>query len=189
MSQPYQAAVTGQPIKNKGGTVKKAGSANTTTGPITSSRTLMQDAITTSYGAKITLSSGEAHSSGNLGTFNAKTTFAYQQVKGQYLMKKYTSRVNGVADSLMSSCASSSSERMRSIPFLETARSLGSGVSTSWNYETGAITKGDGAGESRSFGTDHAARPTNAVPGELTYKTASQTYTYWQDDYQPKTAP
>lgn len=189
MGVPYQAAVSGQPYKNDGGTVKKAGAANTTTGPITKTRTLRDDALTTPYGQKVALSSGEAYSSGNLGTFNAKTTFAYQQAKGQYLMKKYTQKVNGVADTYLSTCASSSSERMRAIPYLEAARSLGSGVSTSWNYETGAITKGNGAGESRSFGQDHAARPTNAVPGELVYKTASQTYTDWQADYKPKTAP
>jgi hypothetical protein len=91
--------------------------------------------------------------------------------------------------------ASDSSGRMRPIPYLETARSLGSGVSTSWNYATGAITKGAGAGESRAFinpvggGTcsDSAARPTNAVPGELTYKTGAKLAK--ADDYKPKVSP
>ncbi len=184
-----QAAVSGQPYKNDGATVKKAGAASTTTGPITKSRTLMDDAITTPYGTKVSLSSGTAYSSGNLGTFNAKTNFAYKQGAREFLVKKGAQNVNGTANVFTSSCASSSSERMRAIPYLETARSLGSGVSTSWDYETGAITKGTGAGESRSFGTDHAARPTNSVPGELVYKTASQTYSDWQDDYKPKTAP
>jgi hypothetical protein len=187
MALPYQAAVSGQPTKNDGGTVKKGGAANTTTGPVTKTRTLMDDAGSISYGAKVALSSGAAYSSGNLGTFNAKTTFAYQQVKGQYLMKKYTQKVNGVADTLMNSCASSSSERMRAIPYLEAARSLGSGVSTSWDYETGRITKGAGAGESRSFGVDNEARPSNAVPGELAYKTAAKLPV--ADEYAPKTAP
>jgi hypothetical protein len=195
MGVPYQAAVSGQPTKNKGGTVKKAGAANTTTGPITKTRTLMQDAVTTPYGTNVALSSGAAYSSGNLGTFNAKTTFAYQQAKGSYLMKRYTQKVNGVADTYLTSGASSSSERMRAIPSLEAARSLGSGVSTSWDYETGAITKGTGAGESRSFvnpigggaSLDSAARPTNAVPGELTYKTGAKLPV--NNDYKPKTAP
>ena len=185
-----QAAVSGQPYKNNGGVMKKAGSANTSAGqPITKSRTVMDDAVTTPYGSKVVLSSGSTGSSGNVGTFNAKTTFAYQMVAGRYIMKRNTAYVNGVADAFLTSGASESSEKMRAIPYVESARSLGSGVSTSWNYVTGAITKGAGAGESRSFGQDHAARPTNAVPGELVYKTGSQTYTDWQDDYKPKTAP
>ena len=184
-----QAAVSGQATKNKGGTIKKAGNTNTTTGPITKSRTLMDDAVTSGYGAKVALSSGAAYSSGNLGTFNAKTTFAYDQVPGRYIMKKYTHYVNGVANTAMNSCASESSERMRSIAFIESTRTLGSGATTSFNPFTGILTKGGQAGHAVSFGLDHAARPTNAIPGELTYKTGSPTYTDWQDDYKPKTAP
>ncbi len=182
-----QAAVSGQPYKNDGATVKKAGAASTTTGPITKSRTLMDDAITTPYGTKVSLSSGAAYSSGNLGTFNAKTNFSYNRPKGQYLFKKGAQNVNGTANVFTISCASSSSERMRAIPYMESARSLGSGVSTSWDYETGAITKGTGAGESRSFGTDAEAHPSNALPGELAYKTGAKLPV--TDEYYPKTAP
>jgi len=179
-----QAAVTGQPYKNVGGTVKKA---TTASGPITKVRTLLDDAVVTSYGTKVALSSGEGASSGNLGTFSSLTNFAYKQVAGQYLIKKSNSYVNGVAHTLLNSCASSSSERMRAIPFMESARVYGSGVNTTWNYETGAITKDVNAGQSVSFGTDHAARPTNAVPGELTYKTAAKLPV--ANDYKPTTAP
>ena len=179
-----QAAVSGQPYTNNGGTVKKA---TATSGPITSVRTLLDDAVTTPYGSKVALSSGVAASSGNLGTFSAMTTFAYKQVAGQYLIKKSNSYVNGVAHTLLNSCASSSSERMRAIPFLESARVYGSGVNTSWNYETGAITKDVNAGQSVSFGTDAEARPTNAVPGELAYKTGAKLPV--ADEYKPKTAP
>jgi hypothetical protein len=38
---------------------------------------------------------------------------------------------------------------------------------TSWNYETGAATKG--ADTDDSFGADHAATPTRAIPGEFQY--------------------
>ena len=127
-----QAAVTGQPYKNNGGVMKKAGSADTSAGqPITKSRTIMDDAVTTPYGSKVVLSSGSTGSSGNIGTFNAKTTFAYKMVPGRYIMKKRTAYVNGVANDYLTSGASESSERMRAIPFIESARSLGSGVSTS----------------------------------------------------------
>lgn len=179
-----QAAVTGQPYVNNGGTVKKATS---TSGPITSVRTLLDDAITTPYGAQVALSSGLGASSGNIGTFNALTTFAYKQVAGQFLIKKSNSFVNGVAHTLLNSCASSSSERMRAIPFTESARIYGSGVNTVWDYETGTITKDINAGQSVSFGADNEARPTNAVPGELAYKTGAKLPV--ADEYKPKTAP
>ncbi len=183
-----KAAVTGQPYKNDGGTVKKGGAVVVDgTGPITKSRTLLQDAVTTPYGTKVSLASGLTGSSGNVGTFSAKTNFAYKQGAREFLIKKGAQNVNGTANVFLTSCASSSSERMRSIAFIESARSLGSGALTSWDYETGAITKGAGAGESRSFGVDHAARPTNAVPGELVYKSKGPGGV--QTDYKPKTAP
>ena len=179
-----KAAVTGQPYVNNGGTVKKA---TATSGPITKVRTLLQDAVTTPYGAKVALSSGATGSSGNLGTFSSVTTFAHDMVKGEYLMKKYTQKVNGVANTLMNTCSSSSAERMRAIPFLETSRQLGSGTLTSWDYETGAITKGSNAGHASAFGTDAEAHPTNAIPGELAYKTGAKLPV--ADEYKPKTAP
>lgn len=177
-------AVTSGAAKNNGGTVKKAGAANTTTGPITVSRTLMQDAKTTAYGAKVSLSSGSTGSSGNVGTANAVTNFAYQMVAGRYIMKKNTSYVNGSASTLLTSCAADVGGR-RSIPKLETTRALGSGYLTSWDYETGAITKGANAGGLTSFGNDHAARPTDATPGELQYKTGAKLPV--EDDYKPRT--
>jgi hypothetical protein len=187
MGLPYQAAVSGNTYKNVGMTILKAGNI-TSNSPVTQHFTQMEStAGSISYGTKASLSSGTAYSSGNLGTASAMTNFAYKQIPGEYIMRRYSSKVNGVANTTLRFAASSSSERMRSIPYLESARSLGSGVSTSWNYKTGAITKGTGAGESRSFGVDYAARPTNAMPGELTYKTGKLAPV--ADDYKPKTAP
>jgi len=180
-----QAAVSGNATKNNGGTIKKAGSASTTTGPITSSRTIMDDATKNGYGAKVVLSSGSTGSSGNLGTANAITNFAYQMVAGRYVMKKANGFINGTASTLLNSCASNSAGRMRAIPFLETTRAMGSGYLTSWDYETGAITKGANAGAAVSFGEDNAARPTDAVPGELQYKTGAKIPV--QDEYKPRT--
>ena len=177
-------AVTSGGAKNNGGTMKKAGSANTTTGPITAVRTLMDDAVTTPYGSQVTLSSGSAGSSGNLGTASAFTNFAYQMVPGRYIMRKNTQYVNGSASTLLTSCASDVGIR-RSIPGLETTRVYGSGYLTSWDYETGAITKGANAGQTASFGQDHAARPSRATPGELVYKTGAKLPV--QDDYKPRT--
>lgn len=179
-----QAAISGNPIRNNGGTVKKAGNVAANS-PITSSRTLMQDAARTPYGPKVVLSSGATGSSGNVGTYSFGTNFAYQMVPGRYIMKKATSHINGSANTLLTSCAADVGIR-RPIPFLETTRALGSGYLTSWDYETGAITKGANAGAAVSFGTDDAAHPTDAVPGELAYKTGSPNPSDWQDEYKPR---
>ena len=178
-------AVTSGSAVNNGGTIKKAGNANTTTGPITATRTLMEDAVRTTYGAQVKLSSGSTGSSGNLGTANAFTNFAYQMVPGRYIMKKSTGYVNGSANTLLTSCAADVGIR-RAIPKLETTRAMGSGYLTSWDYETGAITKGANAGGVTSFGSDNAASPTDAVPGELAYKTGAKLPV--ADEYKPKTA-
>ena len=189
-----QAVTSGGPVNN-GATIKKAGNINTTTGPVTVSRSLMDDAKTTQYGSKVVLSSGSTGSSGNIGTANAFTNFAYQMVAGRYIMKKNTAYVNGSANTLLNSCAGDFGIR-RPIPRLETTRAMGSGVGTSWDYETGAITKGARAGEEINFidpmtaggataSTDAAANPTDAVPGELSYKTGAKLPT--TDEYQPRT--
>ena len=194
MTTVYQAAISGNAYKNNGGTVKKAGSADTVNGPITKSRTLMDDAVTTSYGSKVVLSSGSTGSSGNLGTASAFTNFAYKMLPGYYIMKKNTQFVNGSANTLLTSCASSSAENTRNPAYLESTRTLGSGVTSSFNPFTGVFTKGGNAGGLTTFinpiggGTaaDSAARPTNAVPGELAYKTGAPLPV--ADEYAPKTA-
>lgn len=185
-----QAAVSGNAYKNNGGTMKKAGSADVSAGqPVTKSRTLMDDAVAISYGSKVALSSGSTGSSGNVGTFKALTsgTFAYNMVADRYIMKKRTHYVNGVASTLLTSCASESAERYRNPSYLESTRTYGSGVSATYDIYSGTLTKGGNYGGSSSFGQDHAARPTNAVPGELTYKTGKAGAI--QDDYKPRTAP
>ena len=189
-------AVTSGSAVNNGGTIKKAGNANTTTGPITVSRTILQDAVRTTYGAQVKLSSGSTGSSGNLGTASAFTNFAYQMVPGRYIMKKSTGYVNGSANTLLTSCAADVGIR-RAIPKLETTRAMGSGYLTSWDYETGAITKGANAGAVVNYidpmtaggataSTDAAANPTDAVPGELAYKTGAKLPV--ADEYKPRTA-
>jgi len=177
-----QAVTSGAPVNN-GGTIKKAGNANTTTGPITVSRTLADDAWRSPYGSNVTQAVSPG-SSGNIGTFSAFTNFNHQNVPGEYIMRKRTRYVNGSANTLLTSCASDVGIR-RSIPKLETTRVLGSGYLTSWDYETGAITKGANAGEVASFGNDDAARPTDAIPGELAYKTGAKLPV--EDDYKPRT--
>jgi hypothetical protein len=183
MSQ--QKAISANAVHNAGSVIAKTGAHTVLAG----------QNYAKSYGAKVVLSSGTAKSSGNLGTASvfsaADSPFPYNQEAGNYLGVKMTQHLAGQAaggiDPFFFGPASSSSEKMRAIPYIESARSLGSGVSTSFNYKTGVLTKGAGAGESRSFGQDHAARPTNAIPGELVYMTDAKLPA--SGDYKPKTAP
>ena len=186
-----QAAISGNPYKNNGGTVIKGGSVTTTVGnPFTKSRTLMDNAVTTGYGAQVSLSSGSTGSSGNVGTFKALTsgTFGYNMVAGRYVMKRSCGYINGTANTLLLSGASDSAERHLNPALITTAVPYGSGATASYNLLTGVFTKGGGAGNRYSFaGTaplDDAARPTYAVPGELTYKTGAKLPV--QDEYKPK---
>jgi hypothetical protein len=179
-------AISGNKVKNNGGTIKKAGSADTVRGPITKSRTLMDDAIKTTYGATVSLSSGSAGSSGNVGTHSAFSRFAYSMLPGYYIMKRNTHFVNGTANNFLTSGASYSAENAQNPAVLETSRAYGSGITRSFNPFTGVYTKGGNAGGVWSFGTDKAARPTNAVPGQLTYKTGKLDPV--KDTYKPRTA-
>lgn len=54
---------------------------------------------------------------------------------------------------------------------------------TSWNYVTGAATKGEDTND--SFGTDDAANPTQDTPGELTHMTGAKNPT--NADYPART--
>ena len=185
-----QAAVSGNPYKNNGGTVIKGGNATTTTGsPFTSNKSLIDMAVVTPYGSQIALSSGSTGSSGNVGTFKSLTsgTFAYRMVAGRYIMKRATAFVNGSASTFLTSGASESAERTMNPAVLETGRTLGSGATASFDVFTGTLTKGGNYGGSMSWGTDNEARPTNAVPGELAYKTSAKLPV--ADEYAPKYAP
>lgn len=176
-----QSAISGNATKNNGGVVKKGGKVDTS-GPITKVRTLMDDAVITSYGAKVALSSGSTGSSGNLGTYNSMTNFAYNMVAGRYIMKKSHSYTNGSSDSTLNTGASDFGHVPAAI---ESTRVYGSGVDQSFDIYTGSLTKGDSAGRTASFGTDEAFDPSDAVPGELAYKTGALEPV--QDEYKPRT--
>lgn len=182
-----QAAISGNATKNNGGVVKKGGKVDTS-GPITKVRTLMDDAVITSYGAKVALSSGSTGSSGNLGTYNSMTNFAYNMVAGRYIMKKSHSYTNGSSDSTLNTGASDFGHVPAAI---ESTRVYGSGVDQSFDIYTGSFTKGDSAGRKAEFKqsggslSDDAFNPSDAVPGELAYKTGALEPV--QDEYKPRT--
>ena len=182
-----QTATGAGSTRNNGGTIVAAGNVNTTSGPVKVDLSLLEQAVDDDkYGSKVVLSSGTAGSSGNLGTAEPVSagTFAYTQVAGAYVMRRQSTTIGGVANTTLNTGASDYGTRQNPL-VLETTRTYGSGVTQSWNYVTGAITKGGNSGGTADFGTDEAARPTNAIPGELVYMQGALVPN--QADYKPRT--
>lgn len=124
-------------------------------------------------GSKVPGPSSSAGTSRGLGS----GTFAYQ-VAGKYCIRRVSDTINGTANTTLVSGCSDWGIR-RPIHSATTRRSV---KVTGWNVNwqrTGTTETND------SFGADHAATPTRAVPGELVYMETGATPT--QDDYQAKT--
>lgn len=152
-------AITGNPIKNNGATVPRGG-AIVTGGPVTSA----PDNLTQGYTSKgVGGTSVLSKTGSNIGTQKAVTAnaFARQMVAGQYVMMRY-GYIAGSSTNFLNSGAADFGRR--SINYKENRRSY---HITSWNYETGAATKSGDTND--DFGRDDAARPTRAIPGELTF--------------------
>lgn len=183
MTLPYQKAITGNVYKTNGGVTLGGGS---TTGSASMTNKRISDLTTDNlgYGAKVILAVSPT-SSGTLGTHKPYSagSFAYQQLAGDYTCFVIATKMSGVSSTRLRSGATDVS-LFRAIPLRETTRRLNI---TSWNYLTHEATKGANTGDESDFGDDHAARPTDAVPGELVYQYGAPTPK--QDDYKPRTNP
>lgn len=177
-----QAAISGNATKNNGGTIKKAGSY-VSTGPITNSRSLRDDALYDGYGAKVVEATSPT-SSGNLGTYKALSNFAHPMNRDTVIAKKLGAYINNTASTLLGTCAADTG-KYQNPASITTTRVLGSGVNTTWDYETGVITKGASAGQTANFGSDYAAGSGDTVPGYITYNTGAALPT--SDVYKPRT--
>ena len=173
-------AISGNPYRNNGMTIP--GGGTTTTGsPVTSTdRNLIQGYTSKGVGGT------RAALSSTLGTeeVTSSRAFGYPMAAGKFIMTRY-GFVGGVASTFLNSGASDFGRR--SIHSKTNRRSY---HITSWNYETGAATKGDNTND--DFGADHAATPTRAIPGELTYTHHGMAYSGalavpLNADYGPKT--
>lgn len=172
MASHITKIVNANPYKNDGATVLLGGNA-VTTGQrpnISYNLTLQTNAYDTQYGSHPVLAVSP-NSSGNLGTTKILSGGVFGKLtEGNYTIRGLPTTLAGaVSSSVLVSGASDWGVR-KPIPKLETTRALGV---NSWDYVTGAITKGGTAGDSVSFGNDTAARPTNAVPGKLVYFTGN----------------
>lgn len=111
--------------------------------------------------------------SANLGTHKGYSagTFAYRMEAGKVVGMRMAESISGVANDILLSGAGDFGRR--NVHWIEKHRRL---HITSWDYVTGAATKGGNAGDAANFhnvrGSGHiddAAHPTRAIPGELVY--------------------
>lgn len=111
-------------------------------------------------------------------------TFSYSNQNP--VAKRVTESLSGVSNTYLRSGSSYHSD-IHSIHKIEsvTTRRLTTAIRAGyWNIYSGTWTNPVTVGVD-SFGTDDAANPTGAVPGELTYKTGAAVPV--QDDYKAKT--
>lgn len=178
MATTTAGASHGLTKRNDGGVVLEGGDI-ASGGPIT----VAPGYTTTSFrsgvhGAHPVVSTG--------GMVKAKSTytFAYKQVATQFIGHRYAGYINGTANTLLETGSSDTSQH-RSINRLNTTRRYNI---TAWSYVTGAATKGGNAGDEVDFGSDHAATPSRAIPGEFVYMEGKgNDVGATQDDYDAKT--
>lgn len=152
-------AKSGQPVRNNGAVVPRGG-AIVSGGPVTSAPdNLTQGFTSKGVGGTTVLSKTGA----NIGTLKAVSAngFARTMTPGHFVMMRY-GFIAGAASGFLNSGAADFGRR--SIHGKTNRRSY---HITSWNYLTGAATKG--ADTDDDMGSDHAAIPTRAIPGELTF--------------------
>lgn len=187
------SAVTSTSTKNDGGSLVKAGNANTTTGPITNSVTIrsMADDFGTSVGSKVVTNDGTgAATTDRVGVEKALSagTLAYNSTASQWIMRGggVTSTLSNVAYTDFATPGADYNGAIKdNVHELVTTRQLGTGGGTFDAYAvpstqiTPNFTKGAGAGNVQNYAApsgdgisaavDNAATTSRAVPGELTY--------------------
>lgn len=169
--------------RNNGGTVVFGGDIDAN-GPILSA----PDTSILTYHSGVHGTRVASSATANIGTRKpyAAGTFAYTMVPGKFVGMRYSDQtVSGVSKATLETGTGDFGIK-RSINRIENTYRY---HITAWDYVTGAATKGGNAGDSVSFGNDHAARPTRAVPGELVYTDTHMTKgtVPTQADYDEKT--
>lgn len=129
---------------------------------------------------------GDGTGEGTLAYYSALGTFA-TMTAGAYVMRKVTTTLAGQSNTMLRSGASDFGVR-RSIHKLEhlwtlrVATAIRAGF---WHIYSGVFTTAPtNADDASTMGTDDAANPTLAIPGELVYRTGDPLPT--QDDYQAR---
>lgn len=173
--------------KNNGGTVAYGGNVSSS-GPIT------QALAFTTLNFRSGLAGSQIPSAETDDTIAAGTdtagvykplsggTYAFRMQPGKYLMRGYSTTISGTTNTVLQSGASCYARK--SIMKIEQFRRT---HESTWNWITGqpatVTTETDYAGQSGT--TDHAARPSRSVPGELVILEGTTVPTY--KDYSAKT--
>jgi hypothetical protein len=190
-----QAAVSGNPFRNNGATIVKAGNVPSTATRVTKVQNLRDNETKEGkYAGQVSLSTGDAWSSGNLGTAKPLSggTFQYDPPANvasstpvTVIARRVSTTISGASNEALKSGASDTGIREHG-HFYRGNRLLGI---SSWNAVTGAATKTAGreglliqpSGIDGTVGKDAddtVQNSTYAIPGELvlmqTGKTPSQ---------------
>ena len=189
------SAVTSTSTKNDGASLAQAGNANTTTGPITNSVTLisMADDFGTSIGSKVIANDGTgAATTDRVGVAKviagSSGTLAYDSTATQWIMRGggVTTTLSNIAYTDFATPGADYNGVVKdSVHELVTTRRLGTEGGTFDMYAvpstqiTPNFTKGANAGDVQNYAApsgdglstavDNAATTSRAIPGELTY--------------------
>jgi|10_taG_2_1085330.scaffolds.fasta_scaffold02186_7 hypothetical protein len=165
-------AISGNTQKNDGGTILKAGNITRTDFNAISVQNVSEQ--TTEYGSKVFIPTG-VDSSGNLGVRAANGTkqVGKQDSDNWLMMYGVAHNIAGVSSNILRSASSQyPGIQQRPVPRTHHIRL----DESSWDYVTGAVTKGGSEGTSVNFHKpegsgvlDKGAFPTNAIPGQLVY--------------------
>lgn len=187
MATTYAVANTGK--KNNNGTVLNGGNVSST-GPLSNNLTLGKSAYSIQYGSRVPPANNP-----RVGTAPAPISGGTYAVMadGKYIARYISGNViAGVSNTVLRGPASDYSRR----PINKSEKARRYNI-ISWDYVTGAATKGGSAGASYNMvdplvpggstaSFDSAANPTFSVPGELVYMYGSVLPK--QDDYKPRTS-
>jgi len=182
-------AIGGNPTRNNGATIMGAGNIDSST-TVTNNQTLLNNAFHVyDTGPFLAVS---PDSSSNIGTTKALSAGVFAQMEtGQYVGKIIGTRIAQTDDTFLRSGAAESNGGRRMLNYSTGYRQLDH---TSWDYVSGAVTKGGSKGTKITFidgadGTTQAQEPfpTNAVPGNLTYRIGASLPT--DDNYKARTNP
>lgn len=167
-----ETTISGSVRRNNGATVVMGGAADGKTVTSVKGRTFI------GYHSGVSGTAPISKTGANIGTQKCVSagTFAFVMRSGVFVGKKLSTTLGGVTNNVLLYGSSDVGSKTReSIHYKLTDRALG--VNT-WNYTTGAITKGGTAGNAITFidpataggvtaATDSAALASRALPGEL----------------------
>jgi len=157
---PTTTAVSGQPIKNDGATVLFGGNIDSTNTVTNAPNKEIFSLHTGSSGSRVPTPGGQKP------TFKPISAGAFaSQKEGEYIIRRFTNEIAGIASTLLNSGASDFGRR--SIHLKENRRTTLM-VTAGWNFATGQFLTSP-TEQLDAFGNDDAARPTRAVPGELVF--------------------